>query len=88
MTSHCTAVWMPQLLLATVIGVAVLGLALWFGHLSDALLPGIALAMILAPAICGWRFHRRAGGITGDFLGATQQVTQLALLVVFAAALQ
>lgn len=81
-----TRAGLPQLLLATVIGLSMLGLGWWSGHLNTTMLAGIALAMTLTPAICAWRFHTRAGGITGDFLGATQQLTQLALLIAFAAA--
>jgi adenosylcobinamide-GDP ribazoletransferase len=36
--------------------------------------------------LCGWRFHRRVGGVTGDFLGATQQVVEAAILAVILAA--
>lgn len=28
----------------------------------------------------GWRFYARVGGVTGDFLGATQQIVECALL--------
>jgi cobalamin synthase len=28
--------------------------------------------------ITGYRYHRRAGGFTGDFLGATEQLCELA----------
>ena len=35
----------------------------------------VAVSMAAA-MLCGWRFHVRAGGITGDFLGATQQVCE------------
>jgi adenosylcobinamide-GDP ribazoletransferase len=44
------------------------------------------LASVLVALVCGWRFHVRAGGITGDFLGATQQLTDAAILVTIAAA--
>ena len=30
------------------------------------------------------KYHRRAGGITGDFLGATEQLGELAALAVLA----
>jgi adenosylcobinamide-GDP ribazoletransferase len=43
------------------------------------------LAAVLVTAVCGWRFHVRAGGITGDFLGATQQLADAAILVALAA---
>jgi adenosylcobinamide-GDP ribazoletransferase len=46
----------------------------------------VALAVsVLLAVVCGWRFHVRAGGITGDFLGATQQLTDAAILVALAA---
>lgn len=38
-------------------------------------------AMVLSAVICGWRFSVRAGGITGDFLGATEQVCECAVLL-------
>ncbi len=40
---------------------------------------GIAIALL-----CGWRFHARAGGLTGDFLGATEQVCECGILLVLA----
>ncbi|WP_233562420.1 adenosylcobinamide-GDP ribazoletransferase [Sorangium cellulosum] len=39
-----------------------------------------------ASAICGLRFRARAGGITGDFLGATQQIAECAALLALAIA--
>jgi adenosylcobinamide-GDP ribazoletransferase len=41
-----------------------------------AVILAISVAMVL-----GWRFYRRVGGITGDFLGTTQQVTDALILV-------
>jgi adenosylcobinamide-GDP ribazoletransferase len=41
----------------------------------------LGAAFAVAP-LCGWRFHRRVGGVTGDFLGATQQVAEAAILAV------
>ncbi|MEE2757731.1 MAG: adenosylcobinamide-GDP ribazoletransferase [Myxococcota bacterium] len=75
----------PQLVFATAIGFSMVGLGWWFGYLTADILLGLTLAMTLTPALCAWRFYRRTGGITGDFLGATQQLTQLALLIAFAA---
>jgi adenosylcobinamide-GDP ribazoletransferase len=43
------------------------------------------LVSVIVAVLCGWRFHARAGGITGDFLGATQQVTDALILVGLAA---
>ena len=43
----------------------------------------IALAAAaLAGLACAWRFHARAGGITGDFLGATQVIADATILCV------
>ena len=35
-------------------------------------------AMAVGAAVSGWRYVRRLGGVTGDFLGATEQVCELA----------
>jgi adenosylcobinamide-GDP ribazoletransferase len=40
----------------------------------------IAAAVIVATVVSGYRFYRRVGGITGDFLGATEQLGELAAL--------
>ncbi len=51
-------------------------------------LQGIVVSLLLSvivTVVCGWRFHVRAGGLTGDFLGATQQVTDALILVGLAA---
>jgi adenosylcobinamide-GDP ribazoletransferase len=39
---------------------------------------GVAIAIT---AVAGWRFHRRVGGITGDFCGATQQLCETGVLI-------
>jgi adenosylcobinamide-GDP ribazoletransferase len=53
---------------------------------AQAVVLSLVLSVIVA-VVCGWRFHARAGGITGDFLGATQQLTDAAILVGLAASL-
>lgn len=47
---------------------------------AAAMLAGTAAVTL----ICAQRFHARAGGITGDFLGATQQVCECAALLALA----
>ncbi len=84
-SKQVTRAGVPQLILATTIGAVMTGFGWFSGYLNTGLLAGIALAILIAPTLCAWRFQRRAGGITGDFLGATQQITQLALLIAFAA---
>ncbi|MEM7415748.1 MAG: adenosylcobinamide-GDP ribazoletransferase [Gemmatimonadota bacterium] len=47
---------------------------------SGPALVGALVAMVIATALCGWRFHARAGGVTGDFLGASEQVNEIVVL--------
>lgn len=70
----------------------------WVGLLAAALValrPGgwpevaIGLAMVAAGTVaCGRWFRRRLGGITGDTLGATQQLTELLCLLGWVLALR
>ncbi|MEM8713732.1 MAG: adenosylcobinamide-GDP ribazoletransferase [Planctomycetota bacterium] len=73
-----------QALVAVTYGVAVVTASVWW--LPDFGLGPLyaALAMIPATILCAWRFQRRAGGITGDFLGATEQVNEMTVLLVLA----
>ncbi len=43
------------------------------------------LAMAVVTAMLGWQFRRRLAGFTGDCLGATQQVAELAIYLALAA---
>ena len=49
----------------------------WLDLIHALQLWGLVIAVT---AILGWRFQKRVGGLTGDFLGATQQITELAVL--------
>ncbi|WP_437777217.1 adenosylcobinamide-GDP ribazoletransferase [Sorangium sp. So ce1097] len=77
---------LPQAL----VGSAWPALALAAAHAAGAISAAEAAAMVGAAAaaavICGVRFRARAGGITGDFLGATQQVAECAALLALAVA--
>jgi len=44
----------------------------------------LAAALICVTALTGWRYWVRAHGVTGDFLGATEQLCELAALAVLA----
>ncbi len=69
--------------LATRMGKGELALAALFGLAPCALLPlskaGVALVLVaLITVLTARKFIRRIGGYTGDCLGATQQLTELA----------
>jgi adenosylcobinamide-GDP ribazoletransferase len=55
--------------------------------ITPLVLPGLreVIGLVVVTAAlglgCGWRFRARVGGITGDFLGATQQVCECGLLL-------
>lgn len=53
----------------------------YFAQVSLARFSTALAAQGVASAWLAFRFKRRAGGITGDFLGATQQVGELAFLL-------
>jgi adenosylcobinamide-GDP ribazoletransferase len=67
--------------IAAVVGVQVLALP-W-----RAVVGGAAGCGVVA-LVCGYRFHVRAGGLTGDFLGATEQLCECALLLALACAVR
>lgn len=71
----------PQLLLGTVWTCAVIA-ALVATQLLSPLSVGAALAAtVLVTVLAGRQFQRAVAGITGDFLGATEQVALLAILL-------
>src|SRR5437773_687292 len=56
------------------------GAAAVTGFLDWRLLVGLLAIAGLTAVACGVRFMRRAGGLTGDFLGATEQLVECPLL--------
>jgi len=60
------------------------GAAAVTGFLDWRLLVGLLAIAGLTAVACGVRFMRRAGGLTGDFLGATEQVVECTLLLTLA----
>jgi adenosylcobinamide-GDP ribazoletransferase len=71
----------PQLLVAGLLTVAVGTFAVKGLGLNRT---GVAAGVLVAgglTALLGLKFKARAGGITGDFLGATQQLCECALLL-------
>ena len=80
-----TGAGVAQGVLATAVGTAsAAGLAAGGAMGASAALAAFA-AMALATALCGWRFRVRAGGVTGDFLGAAEQVNEIVILIVLLA---
>jgi adenosylcobinamide-GDP ribazoletransferase len=78
----------PQALLATV-WLAVVAVVVAANHLvSGERLAVMALVLAAITAASGWIYARRAGGVTGDFLGATEQIGELAALAVLAWAVE
>jgi len=71
---------------ATLWTAAILGGSVVAGRLGVVAAAAGAAAAAAAGLICAWRFHRRVGGVTGDFLGATQQVAEAAVLIAILAA--
>lgn len=55
-----------------------------FGTVSAVRLGALACILIAITLFTGWRYSRRAGGVTGDFLGATEQIGEVCALAVFA----
>jgi adenosylcobinamide-GDP ribazoletransferase len=69
--------------------VPAVALGLWLGGAMGAAFIGLAVgAAALAAAVCARWWHRRLGGITGDTLGATQQIAELSLLLAVLAGLR
>jgi adenosylcobinamide-GDP ribazoletransferase len=54
------------------------------GWIAPSELLAIGASAIAITLLCGWRFHARAGGLTGDFLGATEQICECGMLLVLA----
>ncbi|HKW82543.1 MAG TPA: adenosylcobinamide-GDP ribazoletransferase [Burkholderiaceae bacterium] len=76
-------------LVGAMLWVAVLCIGLWALDAVGAPALGIALAgAAIATTACARWLRRRLGGFTGDTLGATQQITELALLLGVSATLQ
>lgn len=67
--------------------VAALSVALAFSRVMSVAELGTAwMAAAVVALLCASRFRARVGGVTGDFLGATQQISECAVLLVLAIA--
>jgi adenosylcobinamide-GDP ribazoletransferase len=72
-----------QAAVATVASVLLTVTAIARGSVGARFAAAPAIVIVVA-LVAGVTFRRRAGGITGDFLGATQQITECALLLALA----
>ncbi len=70
-----------QTVVATLTAGLAVAVVVWCGAWTPS--EGLAVLTITAvvAAVCGWRFVRRVGGLTGDFLGATQQLAEVTTLL-------
>jgi adenosylcobinamide-GDP ribazoletransferase len=74
----------PQAIVAAAWLVATAGAAIAAGFLTAPRAAVLTLAMATVTVVTGVRYWRRIGGVTGDFLGATEQLCELAALAVLA----
>ncbi len=63
---------------------AIVVLSAWAGATTVPRAGALAAALGAVTALTGIVYFRRAGGVTGDFLGATEQLGELVALVVLA----
>jgi adenosylcobinamide-GDP ribazoletransferase len=83
-SDHLAGVRAPQAMFATTWLLAAVGMVLVLGYASVARLFVFALVLSAVTAATTWRYARRVGGFTGDFLGATEQLCELAGYAVLA----
>jgi adenosylcobinamide-GDP ribazoletransferase len=63
---------------------AVGGASILLRFVSVGTMAALLAALVLVVGVTSWRYAARLGGVTGDLLGATQQVGELAVLAVLA----
>jgi adenosylcobinamide-GDP ribazoletransferase len=78
------AAGLPQALTATAWMTAAAACALRFSELHVMRLIALSIACAAVTTLTSWRYIRRVGGITGDFLGATEQLCEIAGYAVLA----
>jgi adenosylcobinamide-GDP ribazoletransferase len=78
------AVKWPQAIAATMWLVGSSAIAVGAGAVSPHRMIALAALLATTTAFTAWRYARRIGGLTGDFLGATEQVCEVAGYAVLA----
>lgn len=74
-----------QALVASSWGLIVTGLAFGFGGVGTRASLSVLIAPLTVCALLGVWFKRRAGGVTGDFLGAAEQLGEITVLIALVA---
>jgi adenosylcobinamide-GDP ribazoletransferase len=74
----------PQAISASAWGAAAGAVAVVMRWVSAPRMAALGAALALVTLLSAWRYARRLGGITGDFLGATEQLCELAGYAVLA----
>jgi adenosylcobinamide-GDP ribazoletransferase len=69
---------------STVWAVATVAAVALASDIAPSRLAATFVVVVLVSAVTGWRYMRRLGGLTGDFLGATEQLCELAAYAVLA----
>jgi adenosylcobinamide-GDP ribazoletransferase len=77
-----TGIWQATVATAWLGGAC--ALALFLGVASPLRLAALIVALAATAALTGYRYARRLGGVTGDFLGATEQLAEIAALAALA----
>jgi len=80
-----TRATLAQALLASVFGLGLLAALIATAQLPWSTGAWMLAALLVTAVISAQRFHARAGGLTGDFLGANEQLGECAVLCVLAA---
>jgi adenosylcobinamide-GDP ribazoletransferase len=73
-----------QAAVATAAAAVIGATAAAFGLMSWPAVPVLPAVCAGLTLVAGWRFQARAAGVTGDFLGATQQLCECGLLLALA----
>jgi adenosylcobinamide-GDP ribazoletransferase len=74
----------PQAIVATAWAVGVGVAAAATGPFGAQRIGVVFASMAVVTVVTGWRYVRRVGGLTGDFLGATEQLCEIAAYGVLA----
>jgi adenosylcobinamide-GDP ribazoletransferase len=74
----------PQAIVATLWSLVLIVALVHHDALTFARAVALGLVLVAITLVVAWRFVVRAGGVTGDFLGATEQLAELGVLLVLA----